>query len=350
MALKYPKFIGKNSAKMKLFRMQKQHPIGDKKRYPIGVRLPIQVDISFGVNTPTRKGALRINTNEAIKASANKLKTKELLSAVGVPVLPSWPLSKYLNSGILDIDLIREDQILETPKVLKHKRLSGGREMAKIENLGDLLEVLSHIGHLIREIPENNKQGRQQVINNYFFEPFFEIAAEYRIHGSPWLYNSPMKYTFHRNVRKDDSLWSTETVEVLANHGEICCARKMLTQAAKDGGEWSRNIKEGVAFMKYFFTKPPNWADIVEDSILALSAVGLDFGCVDILVGANGNYVISETGANPGMYVYEDSRPNLSITAQAYQQAFARLIMEKAYRTGAYVPEVRSALNNPNNI
>lgn len=342
MALKYPKFIGKNQEKMGLFRLQKQYPVGDARRYPIGLRLPIPVDVSFGSRKPVREGAMRLNSDEAIKDSSNKIKAKQLMSSVGIPVLATYQLSDYMDNGVLDIEHLDEDGGLQFPMVLKYASLSGGREMYRIDNEADFLEVLAEkVTPRVRALPANK---RQAFLGKYFLEPFFASVAEYRIHASPWLFNIPMNYIFKRNVRGEDSNWRAETQEWYNNRGVMCVAKKLIRQEAYEQGRWHRSIDEDV-FMKYIFEEPDHgqefhWDELYEDAVLALRIMGLDFGCIDVLIGENGDYVFLETNSNPGISVYRDQRPALSITAQAYLQSLGRIIMEKAYEEKFYRPTV----------
>lgn len=332
--MKYPLFRGLNKEKVAHFCLQKEFPIGDSRRYPIRSRFPFQVDVSFGKRFSTRPGALRVNTNEGIKNSANKITTKELISPLGCPVLPTVSLTSVLQDNMIDI--VNIEETLSYPMVLKHKGLSGGREMVFIEDADQLIAGLQNIQQKL-SLLGNNREQILRHIGNYFFEPYFEIAREYRIHVSPWLYEVMMTYNFQRN-RQGEEGWEVDNRTWVTSRGDICVARKMR----RNGSEVRfRNLQEGETFFKYIFNpivEIENYEDILHDVIVAVKAVGLDFGFADVLIDAQGNWVISETGSNPGMKFYNDRPVKASITAQAYMQAMGRIILEKVYQTNFYRP------------
>lgn len=331
--MKYPLFRGINVEKVKHFRIQKDQPIGTPARYPIRTRFPFPVDVSFGKRFSTRQGALRINTDEGIKTSADKIRTKEVISAVGCPVLPTIKLIDLIEDGIIDVGRVAEE--LSYPVVLKHKGLSGGREMKFINNDQEFLAAILEIQAKLQGFGANREQARRHA-QNYFFEPKFEIAKEYRIHASPWLYNVLMTYNFLRN-RQGEEGWESDSTQMVTNRGDICVCRKMKYNGVETN---HRNLHEGI-FFKYLFypeNEIDNYIEMLEDVILALHTVGLDFGFADVLVDRDGRWVISETGSNPGMKFYDDRPVTQSITAQAYLQAMGRIILEKAVTTNFWRP------------
>lgn len=68
---------------------------------------------------------------------------------------------------------------------------------------------------------------------------------------------------------------------------------------------------------------------MVKASVKAASLAGLDFCCTDIMYNKHTRkWYISEMNTNPGMDSRHDN-PIANVTAQHYQQAFPRIILEK---------------------
>lgn len=336
--MKYPLFRGLNKVKVSKFRLQKEFPIGDRRRYPIKTRFPFKVDVSFGKRFSTRENALRINTDGGIRNSADKITTKKLINAVGCPVMSTVLLTDILQENMVDLDVAVTH--LSFPAVLKHKGLSGGREMVYIEDTDQLVTALQNVQQKLSTLGNNREQILRHV-SNYFFEPYFEIHKEYRIHVSPWLFNVMMTYNIQRN-RQGESGWEVDTRQWITNRGDICISQKLRYSGSTVR---FRNLQEGETFFKYIFSPTveiENYEDILNDVLVAIKAVGLDFGFADVLVDREGNWVISETGSNPGMTFYNDRPVTHSITAQAYMHAMGRIILEKAYQTNFYRPCVDS--------
>ena len=213
MAKYYPAFRGRNKAKMQMFRLQKDKPVGDPSRYPIGMLFPFRVDVSFGKLSMTRSGALRINETEAIKKSFNKITTKEVWERAGIPHPgPSWRLSNYVRNGDFLVQEFEETENLNYPLVMKRTHGSGGKGFSMIRNYDELVVALGHVAP--GDVP------------NYFFEPAFNMTREYRIHVSPHLSGKSITYTVDKPVKQSDGSWSSQREIITRNNGVIHEVRK----------------------------------------------------------------------------------------------------------------------------
>src|SRR5699024_283185 len=111
--------------------------------------------------------------------------------------------------------------------------------------------------------------------------------------------------------------------------------RKVLKRDTPQEHRWYRNddycnwIRED-GDNQELFDKPVNWDAIVEESVKALNAVGLDIGAVDVKVQSayNSN---EEKRENPKLFIKEiNSAPSIGeITEQKYLKELTKLIEEK---------------------
>lgn len=326
MPLYYPKFFGRNAQKMNMyFRLQKQYPVGDPSRYPIGARFPFRVDVSFGSRRPTRESArLRINTPEAVKNSSSKMRTKRMWTEAGLPHTTPWlRMSDIMEDGFLNVTRLEEE--VGFPCVAKLNSSSGGRGMYFLDDIDQVGAFASWM----------RSHGGQSKVNSYFFERLFPVRREYRLHVSPHLQGRTITYNIRKNVRDGNAWIVREEPPRIQRDGLIVACRKMVRQEAyEENSRRGRNLGDDT-FFRYNITPPPYWERLVEQAVEAIRVLGLDFGFVDVLVDENDNYVFSESGSNPGMLMDED-RIAPSITAQAYQQAFKHIILAKAERELGY--------------
>lgn len=334
----YPRFMGRSSTKMAEFRLQKQFPKGNASRYPIGIRFPFQVDVSFGSMKKTRPGALRINTVQAIKNSANKVRTKQIWEAAGDIPYPgqSVMMSDFVENGT---EFLIEDfeAAIEYPMVMKRTNRSGGEGFYVIRSVNDLASALAQVA------PAN--------IPNIFFEPFFDKTDEYRIHVAPLLAGKPISYRLDKPVKQNDGTWSTQMEVVTANNGVIHQVKKKVRGDAQDVE--ARNFDQGTTFFTSRFDKPANWTYVCSKAVEAIDALGLDFGFVDVLYNRNtSQFVFCESGSNPGMQNNPEV-PTKNVTLQCYLQAMKHIILARAQATEGYqvrVPKTATRISIGGNI
>lgn len=182
-------------------------------------------------------------------------------------------LTKHSNGQCEDIIEKDIDNVIQFPLIKKPFIGSGGEGHVKIDNKESLLEFLK----------SNPKV-------NYYFEEFFKNSREYRIHVSPYL-------------------------------GEIFSVRKMLKQEAKENGAFSRNIATGDAYFVREFDKPEEWEAMVNESIKAAQAVGLDIAAIDIMYSVKTKqFMICETNSAPSLG---------DITAETYLSVLPTIVENK---------------------
>lgn len=322
---RYPAFYGRSQTKMNTYFRMRDFPVGDARRYPIGMLFPFKVDVSFGSKKMTRKGALRINTPDAITKSANKVRTKRIWSQHGVPHTGSHRLAiEFLdNENAFNIDQF--EQFFTYPVMAKLKSSHGGNGMVVIDDVDDLIAFLTN--PKFQENPE--------LFRRYFFEPKFPVTQEYRIHVSPHLVDTTVTYKLKKSRKDEDGAWQELPEQtVIRKDGVIHAVRKLKRNGA--GPLDGRNFDQGDIIFSSTFTQPDNWDTMIEMAVKAIKVLGLDFGFVDVLYNEeNSSFVFCESGANPGMK-QNPERPTESITAQCYQQAMKFIILNKAAVTPGF--------------
>lgn len=128
------------------------------------------------------------------------------------------------------------------------------------ENWAYYIVAKSHYGSrgegntLLKSQAELDKWKVGKTLSNYIFEKFYNYTREYRLH-----------------VNKDGCFYT---------------CRKMLKSDAPIDASWFRNNSNCVWYLETnpSFDKPVNWDNVVEESVKALKAVGLDFGAVDLRI------------------------------------------------------------------
>lgn len=229
--------------------------------------------IRFGSTTPINDGRVEINSVEAVRNSASKLKMKRCFdnskvqtamwihSTEGAEVL-GWAKDKY-------------------PLIKKSFFGSRGKGNYLIKNEDELRKHLHDL-------------------DRYLFEHYYDYVREYRLH-----------------VTKNGCFYS---------------CRKMLRKDAPEDKRFQRHDDNCVWILEQNpqFDKPVNWDEIVKDAVRALSSVGLDVGAIDVRVQSaktskgqerkSPKWIIIETGSAPSMG---------QITEQKYKEILPVLINEK---------------------
>lgn len=220
--------------------IRSRHPSHDGLRQALSaLRLPFRTAVRFG-STWAGDGRERIQCNsvEAVKTSANKRLMKRAFNAAGIKHAKwtEWPTIELL-------EFLTRRQAMEIPSPLEFpivaKNIYGSRGSGNylIQTMDDLIRWA---------------EGKQ--IDNYIFEEFYSYSREYRLH-----------------VTKDGCFYT---------------CRKMLKEGTPQQDRWRRHDDNCVWILEEnpLFDKPVNWNEIVDHSVRAIAAVGLDVGAVDVKV------------------------------------------------------------------
>lgn len=286
-SLKKPKALKK---KFTMFRPQirSRHPSHKILRTELPL-LPFRSVVRLGsttvLNDTVENGGNRIEINkvQAIKNSANKLLMKQCFNRDGVKTA-DWFTKLEGVQGFINIhnDAIAYED-LPYPIVSKHIYGSRGTGNTLLNNQKELEEWL-----------------KGKTLSNYIFEKFYSYSREYRLH--------------------------------ITKEGCFYTCRKMLKQDTPENDRWRRHDDNSVWILESNpdFDKPVNWSSIVEHSVKALNAVGLDIGAVDVKVQSKldnkGN--IRE---NPDFIIIEiNSAPSFGeLTAEKYIIEINKLLIMK---------------------
>lgn len=235
------------------------------------------------------KDRVVLNTVEAIKNSSNKLRMKRCFAENEVKTAQWWTYgtdNTFLLEGQAENESVQLSD-LPFPIISKHVYGSRGRGNVKHDNAESLLEWLTG-----------------KTLSNYIFEKFHNYNREYRLHVS--------------------------------KNGCFYTCRKMLRTGTPDDERWFRNDSNSVWIREEnpSFDIPVNWDYVVEQSVKALKAVGLDFGAVDLRIQSATNRD-GERRDNPEFIVVEiNSAPSFgAITAEKYIEEIPKLLIDKYEET-----------------
>jgi carbamoylphosphate synthase large subunit len=274
-----------------------RHPTHSPLRAANGLlpRLPFRSVVRFGSTTVLSDDNIRIplNTPDAIKNSANKLLMKQCFTDDEVKTADWWTI-EFINQapgeeychhkfgeakGESGVSLDN----LPYPLVAKHIFGSRGRGNTKIDSQAQLQAWLP------------NKQ-----LNNYIFEKFYNYSREYRLHVS------------------EDGCFYT--------------CRKMLKSDTPADQRWFRNDSNSVWIVEENeqFDKPVNWDEVIEESVKALKAVGLDFGAVDLRIQSAKNKDGKKIEKPDFIVVEINSAPSFGEkTLEHYTELIPKLLLRK---------------------
>lgn len=283
------KLRGKITKKYTLFRprVHSRHPTHTILREELPL-LPFKSIVRLGSTTDREdtvsNGGTRVecNTIDAIKNSANKGLMKQCFSENEVKTavwfnhddpanIINWA-NGGLNSG--------EDLF---PIVAKSLYGSRGEGNTKLDTQADLEAWM--VG---------------KTLSNYVFEKFYSFLREYRLH--------------------------------ITKEGCFYTCRKMLKRDAPQENKWQRHDDNCVWILEdnQAFDKPVNWDTIVEHSVKALNAVGLDVGAVDVKVqsATKPNGRVRE---NPDFIIIEiNSAPSFGeLTGEKYLEQIPKILRSK---------------------
>lgn len=250
--------------------------------------MPFKSVIRFGSTTELEDTAdrggnrIELNTTGAIKNSSNKLLMKQCFTRNEVTTA-QW--FRYVNGEFVDQATNDVVGIGDLPYPIISKNVFGSRGRGNVKH-DDEESLLAWLG------------GKQT--NKYIFERFSNFSREYRLHVSP--------------------------------DGCFYTCRKMLKRDTPDDAKWYRNDDHCVWIMQEndAFDRPVNWDAIVEQSVNALNAVGLDFGAVDLRIQSATNKR-GQRRENPDFIVVEiNSAPSFGeITTQKYIEELPKLLTKK---------------------
>lgn len=219
-----------------------------------------RVVIRLGSTTEMPADYVEINKVEAVKNSANKRRMKDCFSSKNVKTA-RW------TSNI--------DEVSFFPVVAKHIYGSRGEG-----------------NYLLKTKEELSAWRTGKTLNNYIFEEYLPYKKEYRLH-----------------VTKDGCFYT---------------CRKALKKDTPEDKKWFRNDSNSVWIIESNpeFKKPDNWQKIIEESVKALNAVGLDIGAVDLRV---------QDKKEPDFFIVEiNSAPSFGeITEKKYKEELTKLIAQK---------------------
>lgn len=224
--------------------------------------------VRLGSTTELNDGKKRIeiNTVEAVRNSASKLRMKQKFTEAGIKTA-EW------ISGREGIQAVKNWCNPRFPIIAKGIFGSRGRANTKIDTAGQLNTFIL------------NKD-----LGNYIFEAFFDGTREYRFH--------------------------------ISKNGAFLTWRKLRRNDTPANQRWFFNNSNcnWVSEKHELYNKPTTYNQIAEECVKALNAVGLDIGGCDVRVNKKGEFKIIEI--NSACALAEQ-------TAAAYKQELTNLLKNK---------------------
>lgn len=255
--------------------------------------LPFKSLIRFGSSTEMRStignggDRVELNTTEAIKNSSNKLLMKTCFTKNEVKTA-DWftynhgALRHVFNEGVFNL---HGDLVMEKPFPIISKHVFGSRGTGNKK-------------HDNQESLDAWMEGKD--LSKYIFEKYYNYNREYRLH--------------------------------ISKNGCFYTCRKMLKTEAPQEARWYRNDQHCVWVLEEneSFDKPVNWDEVIEESVKALKAVGLDFGAVDLRIQSSKNKD-GDLRESPKFIVVEiNSAPSFGDeTAKKYIEELPKLLIDK---------------------
>lgn len=226
----------KQELKIRTLRVFSRHPSHRPLRNR--VKLPFLACLRLGsLTSGTLPYKVEINSPEAIKNSSSKLRMKTCFTEKDVKTADWFTTlngAEFKNSDNHTFTFLKD---LPYPVVTKHLFGSRGEGNTLLKNEGELKVWL-----------------KGKTLSNYIFEKFCNFNKEYRLH--------------------------------IDSEGCFYTCRKMLKEGTPDDERWHRHDSNSVWILENNpqFEKPSNWDEVVKHSIMALNAVGLDVGAVDLKI------------------------------------------------------------------
>lgn len=268
--------------------------------------LPYRSVIRFGstteVSDTVEKGGNRIeiNTIEAIRNSASKLRMKQKFTEANVKTANWYKIRGFAGGYLADsqFDTTTDIELSDLPFPIVAKAHFGSKGKGNT---------------LIRTLEEFTQWKIGKPIDNYIFEKFHNYALEYRLH--------------------------------VTEEGCFYTCRKALKSDCPEDQKWRHHDDTCVWFMESNpdFRKPNSWNDIESDCVKALNAIGADILSFDVKVqGAtdkDGNrrdyqdYILLECNSASSM---SNGTDEISVCAQKYIDEIPKVIINKAKKLGLY--------------
>lgn len=264
-------------------RLKSRHPTHD----PLRTQLPLLLFRSLlrlGSTTEVNDGKVRVELNsvQSIKNSSNKFLMKSSFAENDVKT-SSWSCGSDIDIILDNMSNHTENGTTPYPLVAKHIHGSRNRGNTLIKS---------------KEQLDLWVQGKD--LNNYIFEKFYNYNREYRLH-----------------VTKDGCFYT---------------CRKMLRSDTPEDKRWFRNDSNSnwIVETNEDFDKPVNWDKVVEESVKALVAVGLDVGAVDLRIQSSRNKD-GNLRDDPDFIVVEiNSAPSFGEgTLKQYLEVIPKLLKDK---------------------
>ena len=180
--------------------------------------------------------------------------------------------------------------------------LTSGTVVIAVENLPYPIVAKHHFGsrgngnYLLNSQQELQAWMKGKDLSNYLFEKFYNYVREYRLHVSA--------------------------------NGCFYTCRKMLKSDIPKEDRWFRNDSNSVWVLEEnpLFDRPANWTKIVEESVKALKATGLDFGACDVRVQSSKTEKGKKREEIDFIIVEINSAPSFGdITAEKYLQELPKI-------------------------
>ncbi len=249
--------------------------------------LPFRTLIRLGSTTEVEDGLKRVELNsvQSIKNASSKYLMKECFNKLNVQTADWYKTTDGKTFGIGKSNGPSNLQINELPYPIVAKSHFGSR--------GEGNFLLNTQAELITWL-------KGKTLSNYIFEKFYNYNREYRLH-----------------VNSDGCFYT---------------CRKMLKSGTPEDESWFRNDSNSVWIVESnpSFDKPVNWDSIVEQCVLALKAVGLDFGAVDLRI-QSAKTTKGKVRENPDFIVIEiNSAPSFGeITLAKYLEVLPLMLKKK---------------------
>lgn len=244
--------------------------------------LPFKSVIRFGSSKEFTDGRIELNTVAAIKNSSNKLLMKTCFTNNEVKTA-DWGIGIDLNDVLNDLANHTEDGKVPYPIISKHifgSRGTGNKKHDDQESLEAWME--------------------DKDLSKYIFEKYYSYNREYRLH--------------------------------ISKNGCFYTCRKMLQADAPQDVRWYRNDAHCNWILEdnELFDKPVNWDEVIEESVKALKAVGLDIGAVDLRIQSAKNKDGDLREAPKFIVVEINSAASFGDkTSEKYIEELPKLLMDK---------------------
>jgi glutathione synthase/RimK-type ligase-like ATP-grasp enzyme len=264
-------------------RIRSRHPSHDILRTDLEL-LPFRSVVRLGsITNVDVPGIIECNSIEAVKNSANKLLMKRCFTLNGVKTADWWTVNK--DSNFLNEETLEAINSSKLPYPIVAKHVFGSRGEGNF---------------LLKDKTELDNWLKGKTLSNYIFEKFYSYSKEYRLH-----------------ITKDGCFYT---------------CRKMIKEETPKDKRWFRNDSNSTWIVEENpqFDKPSNWNTVIEESVKALKAVGLDVGAVDLKIQTSSDKKGRKRENLEFIVIEINSAPSFGdITAQKYLTIIPKILNEK---------------------